>query len=128
MGTRFIATPEARASETYRNCLVRARDEDTHVTRCYTGKTLRAITNEYIMDWENRPQDLRKFPEQILVSMNAGVLNFISDGEIHDAERQCMPAGQVSGMIHEVKPAADIVRETVQLAEQILRENAARIA
>lgn len=124
MGTRFIATPEARASDTYRDSLVKARDEDTHVTRCYTGKTLRAIANEYIVDWENRPQDLKKFPEQILVSMNAGVLNFISDGEIHDAGRQCMPAGQVTGMIHKVTPAADVVRETVEEAERILKENA----
>jgi enoyl-[acyl-carrier protein] reductase II len=128
MGTRFIATPEARASETYRQSLVTARDEDTQVTRCYTGKTLRAISNEYVLDWEKRPQDLKKFPEQIMVSMEAGVLNFISDGEIRDAKLQCMPAGQITGIIHEVKPAADILRETVAQAERILKENAALVA
>jgi len=128
MGTRFIATPEARSSETYRESLVKARDEDTFVSRCYTGKTLRAICNDYILDWEKRPEDLKKFPEQILVSMNAEVLNFISDGEIHDASRQCLPAGQVTGMIHEVKPAADIVRETIEEAEKILKEHAALVS
>jgi enoyl-[acyl-carrier protein] reductase II len=128
MGTRFIATPEARASETYRQSLVGARDEDTRVTRCYTGKTLRAICNDYILDWEKRPQDLEKFPDQIMVSMGAEVLNFISDGEIHDADRQCMPAGQVTGMIHEIKPAADIVKETVEEAEQILKRHSALVS
>ncbi len=127
MGTRFIATPEARATDTYRNALVKARDEDTFVTRCYTGKTLRAICNDYILDWETRPQDLKKFPQQILVSMEAGVVNFVTDGEIHDASRQCMPAGQVSGMIHGIKPAAQIVKETVEQAERILKQNAALV-
>ncbi|RJP73301.1 MAG: nitronate monooxygenase [Candidatus Abyssobacteria bacterium SURF_17] len=128
MGTRFIATPEARASDTYRKSLVDARDEDTFVTRCYTGKTLRAISNDYVLDWESHAQDLKKFPQQILVSMEAGVLSFITDGEIHDATRQCMPAGQVTGMIHEVKPAADIVTETVAQAERILKQYGAIVA
>ncbi|MBI5115219.1 nitronate monooxygenase [Candidatus Poribacteria bacterium] len=127
MGTRFIATPEARATDTYRNALLKARDEDTFVTRCYTGKTLRAISNEYILDWETRPQDLKKFPQQIMVSMEAGVVSFVTDGEIHDATRQCMPAGQVTGMIHEIKPAAQIVKETVAEAERILKQNAALV-
>lgn len=127
MGTRFIATPEARSSETYRHSMIEARDEDTCVTRCYTGKTLRAICNDYVLDWETRPEDLSKFPEQILVSMNAGVLNFVSDGELHDATRQCMPAGQVTGMIDKIKPAADIVKETVEQAEQILKRHAALV-
>ena len=128
VGTRFIATPEARSSETYRHALIEARDEDTRVTRCYTGKTLRAIKNDYIADWEERPEDLRKFPEQILVSMNAEVLNFATDGEIHDANRQCLPAGQVSGMIHEIKPAAEIVKEIVEGAEKILKDHAALVS
>jgi enoyl-[acyl-carrier protein] reductase II len=127
MGTRFIATPEARATDTYRNALLKARDEDTFVTRCYTGKTLRAVCNDYILDWETRPQDLKKFPQQILVSMEAEVVNFVTDGEIHDASRQCMPAGQVTGMIHEIKPAAQIVKETVAEAEHILKQNAALV-
>ena len=43
IGTRFIATPEAQAAQVYRDSIVRARDDSTLRTRCYTGKPCRVI-------------------------------------------------------------------------------------
>ena len=37
VGTRFIATPEAQATQVYRDAIVRARDDSTLRTRCYTA-------------------------------------------------------------------------------------------
>ena len=38
IGTRFIASPEAQAASGYREAIVRAHEDDTVRTRCYTGK------------------------------------------------------------------------------------------
>src|SRR5207245_1166203 len=47
VGTRFIATPEARATPGYKDALMRTAEDGTTVTRAYTGKTLRAVRNSY---------------------------------------------------------------------------------
>src|SRR6266513_4370675 len=47
VGTRFIATPEAHAGPAYKDALVRIREDDTVVTRAYTGKTCRVVRNKY---------------------------------------------------------------------------------
>jgi len=45
MGTRFIASHEARAAELYKKRIAEIRDEDTTVTRGYSGKPMRVIAN-----------------------------------------------------------------------------------
>jgi NAD(P)H-dependent flavin oxidoreductase YrpB (nitropropane dioxygenase family) len=40
--------------------------------------------------------------------------------ESFDASRTVKPAGQGSGMIHEIKPAAEVVRDIVREAEAVI--------
>lgn len=119
MGTRFIATPEATAAVEYREALVRAGQDDTVRTRCYTGKPLRTLKNAYVAECE-AAADIRRFPEQLLVSMQRGVLNY---WEAHaDPARSCMPAGQGVGAFRDIRPAGEVVREVAAQAEGLLRE------
>lgn len=120
MGTRFVASPEARAAETYQNRILKARDEDTVVTKCYTGKTLRAIRNSYTDEWERKADQVKPFPFQALTSIENNVLSFVTDGEIRDATRECLPCGQVCGMIKEVRGAGEIVKQVIREAEEIM--------
>src|SRR5260370_32222470 len=52
MGTRFIATPEARAVPGYKDALLRIGEDGTIVSRGYTGKTCRVVRNSYTQYWE----------------------------------------------------------------------------
>src|SRR5579863_2179101 len=47
VGTRFIATPEARAVAGFKNALLGAREDATTISRAYSGKTMRVIANAY---------------------------------------------------------------------------------
>ncbi|MBW2419962.1 MAG: nitronate monooxygenase [Deltaproteobacteria bacterium] len=117
MGTRFIASEEARAAEAYKQSIIDAGAGDTVVTRCYSGKPMRVIANPYVEDWEQRPDELQTFPMQAKASYEAGVMNLSLDAwEDMDPERSCMPAGQGSGGIQEVLPAGEIVRRVVDEA------------
>lgn len=120
MGTRFVASPEARAAETYQNQILQARDEDTVVTKCYTGKTLRAIRNSYIDEWERKADQVKPFPFQALTSIENNVLSFVTNGEIRDATRECLPCGQVCGMIKDLRGAGEIVQQVIREAEEIM--------
>src|SRR5204863_297460 len=65
IGTRFIATPEARSTPGYKDALIRTAEDGTVVSRAFTGKTLRAVRNKTTQYYDDHPDEVRRFPEQI---------------------------------------------------------------
>lgn len=121
VGTRFIATPEARAVPGYKEKLIATAEDGTIVTRGYTGKTCRVVRNEYTTYWEEHPDELEKFPMQVMKSMNDGANHLGGDENTPvDPEREFMPAGQGVGAISDLIPAGDLVRRFVAEAEESL--------
>ena len=117
-GTRFVATREARSHEAYKQRIVTANEEDTMITKGYTGKSCRVIRNAYAESWIGREDEIERFPAQLFNNwdkMQAAV-------EGGDTDVGIMPAGQVTGIIGGVESAADIVRDMMAEAEQILDE------
>jgi len=119
MGTRFIASHEARAAMAYKESLVGACDTDTVVTRSYSGKTMRVLNNAWVRDWESRPQDIQAFPEQARLSAQANVMGGIG-GKLEglDPDKDCMPAGQGTGAIHDILSCREIIDRTMGEAEE----------
>ena len=62
LGTRFIATPEARTVRGYKDALLRTPEDDTVISRGFTGKTLRAVRNEWTQYIEEHPEELSEVP------------------------------------------------------------------
>lgn len=118
IGTRFIATPEARAGDEYKDAIVRGGSSDTLITRCYSGKPMRVLKNEYAESWRTREDEIAPFPQQAALSLESGVMNFMLDSYSEmDAASSCMPAGQGCGGIDEILPAEQIVRRLVDEAQ-----------
>jgi enoyl-[acyl-carrier protein] reductase II len=126
MGTRFIAATEAHAGALYKQVILDATDEDTIITRSYSGKPMRVFKNEWVADWEKRPQDIKPFPQQSMLSSQAGVMGGIG-GQIEGLSREtsAFAMGQGAGGIHEVKPARLIINEIMEEAEAVIGRMAA---
>lgn len=121
MGTRFIASTEAHAGEPYKQAVVDCTDEDTIITRAYSGKPMRVYKNDYVADWERRPQDIKPFPMQAMISTQAGVMGGIGgQTEGLDRNRSAFALGQGSGAIRDVKPCADIIASIMSEAEAVI--------
>jgi enoyl-[acyl-carrier protein] reductase II len=121
IGTRFVASKEARAAKVYQDAILNASDSDTVVSRCWTGKTLRAIRNPTTDDWERRPQDIKPYPEQGKLMREKKLMGFlVPEWAEQDPVHNCFPAGQGCGAIHEVQSCRQIVDEIVAGAEAIL--------
>ena len=122
IGTRFIATPEARAVRGYKDVLLRSHEDDTVVTRAYTGKTCRVIANRYTQPYETGDVEAERFPEQIFRSMQEGANHLGGDESTEgvDPEREFFPAGQGVGAIDGLVPAGDLVHQIVDEAESVL--------
>jgi enoyl-[acyl-carrier protein] reductase II len=122
VGTRFIATPEARAVEGYKERLVASGEDSTVVTRAFTGKTLRAIRNSYTDHFEHHPEQLQPFPQQVLQATSDGAFHLGGDESTEgiDPDKECFAAGQGVGAISGLTPAGDLVRSFVEEAESVL--------
>ncbi|MHB8438609.1 MAG: NAD(P)H-dependent flavin oxidoreductase [Acidimicrobiales bacterium] len=122
VGTRFIATPEARSVVGYKDALLRAAEDGTTVSRAYSGKTMRVVRSEYTKYFDEHPDELAAFPVQLGRSFNDGAMHLGGDEttEHVDPERECYPAGQGVGAIDELVPAAELVRRFVAEAGEAL--------
>lgn len=126
LGTRFIATPEARAVNGYKDTLLGLPEDGTVISRAYTGKTCRVVRTAWTNHFEEHPDELQPFPAQAVASMKAGVNHLgAPDGTEVDEAREFMPCGQGVGAIDSLIPAGDIVRSMVAEAERVLERVAA---
>ena len=123
IGTRFIATPEARAVNGYKEALVASREDDTVISRSYTGKPCRVVRNEWTNHYEEHPEDIKTFPLQAIASSQANVnhLGYPTGTDV-DTSREFYPAGQGAGAVSELIPAGKLVRDIVAQAEEVLQK------
>jgi enoyl-[acyl-carrier protein] reductase II len=121
VGTRFVASQEARAADVYKQAIVRASESDTVISRCWTGKTLRALRNATTEDWERRTQEIKPFPQQAELMAQRGLLGFLfPEMAERDPAHNCFPAGQGCGGIAAVQSCREIVDEFVADATAVL--------
>ena len=122
VGTRFIATPEARGVIGYKDAIVALAEDETVVTRAYTGKTCRVIRNDYTNEFDAAGGVAEPFPGQYIKSLKDGANHLGGDESTPDVDpdREFMPAGQGAGAIDELVPAAELVERFVAEPERAL--------
>jgi NAD(P)H-dependent flavin oxidoreductase YrpB (nitropropane dioxygenase family) len=116
VGTRFLATTEGGASDAIKRHIVETTDEGTKVSTMFTGKTLRSIYSKFHDAWDASGLAPLPFPMQIMVSsaLFGGFVEANKDEYIGGF------AGQASGMIHEIKPAGEVLMDMVEETVDIL--------
>jgi enoyl-[acyl-carrier protein] reductase II len=126
IGTRFIATPEARAVKGYKESILAISEDGTVISKAFTGKTCRVIRNEWTNHFEKHPEELQPFPQQAFATAKANVSHLgYPDGYEVDITKEFMPCGQGVGAIDSLIPAGDIVRSMVAEAERMIERIAA---
>jgi enoyl-[acyl-carrier protein] reductase II len=122
IGTRFIATPEARSLRGFKEAIIAAREDGTVISRAFSGKTMRVLRNDTTDRYEKDPSLLKRFPEQLAVSLSDGTFHLGGDETTPgiDPAREGYPAGQAVGGISSLVSAGDIVRSIVADAEEVL--------
>jgi enoyl-[acyl-carrier protein] reductase II len=136
MGTRFLATPEANAHLEYKARLAAASEEASIRTILFgngwPNAPHRALKTPFVSEWighEHKTQDSN--PEELVIgsSLIGGaeipIHRFVSMPPNRDAngeiESMALLAGQSVGLVHDIRPAAEIVRETVEGAADLIR-------
>jgi NAD(P)H-dependent flavin oxidoreductase YrpB (nitropropane dioxygenase family) len=113
VGTRFVASVEAGCSQMHKDAVVSAGFSDTLRTLVVSGRPLRVRMNDYIREWEGRPEEIRRLTDQ-------GVVPMMKDMEDEKDTEFPFLMGQVSGIINDIKPAKEIIDEMVATAVRML--------
>lgn len=122
MGTRFIATPEARTVPGYKDAMRATAEDGTTVSRAFSGKPMRVVRNAWTDHHDAHPDEVQAFPAQLLRAIEVGALHLGGDDATEvDRDRECYPAGQGVGAIHELVPAGELVVSIVEEAEAVIR-------
>ena len=116
VGTRFLVTKEGGALPVNKKRIIGSTDEDTRVSKSYTGKTLRASYNKFHDLWEGSGLEPLPFPTQVLIS--SALLGSFIEAKKDDYVGGL--AGQISGLIKEIQPARQVIEEMVEEAVDIL--------
>ena len=123
VGTRFLLTPEANTHQLYKEKLLKASTDDTTVTRCFTGSSLRVLKSPYVERYSNQ-EGVAKENSALIAqrSLRNGCWKLhsgTSESEIeYDDSVQAYVCGQNVGAINELIPAATIVQEMMKTARK----------
>mgnify|MGYP001032323804 CR=1 FL=1 len=102
MGTRFVSAAESPVHENYKRAIVEAKETGTVVLNKKATPCIRALKTA-------RTKEIHEaglMPADVF----ANILGVYFGGDMEAAPAL---AGQTAGLIHEVKPAKDIIEETV---------------
>ena len=107
VGTCLLVSEECPIHENYKAALLKAKDSDTIVTGRSVGAPVRVLKNrmsrEYVRQ-ENAGADKMELEKYTLGSLRRAVFE-------GDTTTGSLMAGQVAGMLHEVRPVADILTD-----------------
>lgn len=115
-GTAFLVSEEANQPDLQKQRIVDAATEDTVVTRLYSGKTMRNISNPLIEAWERR--GLQGLPMGMQGLLIRDLLYSVQEAGRHDLLMNA--AGQTAGMLVARRPASEILADMVEEAVDVL--------
>jgi NAD(P)H-dependent flavin oxidoreductase YrpB (nitropropane dioxygenase family) len=117
IGTRFLATHEARARGRSKDVILNALGSQTMTSKFYDdvldivwpGSVVRSISHPLLDEWAERPQDWGLAAGQLRPALEAA----LSSGDF-------VLAGESSGLIHDIVPAGELVERIARQAEDVL--------
>jgi nitronate monooxygenase len=126
VGTRFWAAPEALVSPRAQQRAVQAEGDDTFRTQVYDAVRRldwpaeyneRALGNSFLDTWHGNEA-------QLSASLPDAIETFEKALAAEDFDAAAILIGEGVGLIHDVRPAAEIVRDMVRGAAEILDRRA----
>lgn len=125
VGTRFLASEEASADDVWKRAILETESEE--VIRFEVFKEIlpstsdraydtvpRVMRTSFVEEWQRRPEVARREAERL----RAEIMSAVQEHRPHEL----VPfTGQTVGLIHNILPAAEIVRTMITEAERALK-------
>ena len=116
MGTIFVCASECTAHENYKKAIIKAGDRGTVVTGKATGHPVRILKNKLAREFEK----LEKASAAAEEYEKLGVGRLRAAVVEGDADYGSVMAGQIAGLVKEIKPAKDIIEDIMNEANEVI--------
>ncbi|MDY3619195.1 nitronate monooxygenase [Agathobaculum sp.] len=118
-GTVFLATPECQISDKYKELVLKASDISTVVTGRPSGHPVRALKTPLTRKCLELEKEVSEQSLEEIEAATAGSLRkAVQDGNY---EEGTFMSGQIAGMLGELRPCAQVLREMTAGAEELLK-------
>jgi len=109
IGSRFVASKESSAHINFKEEVLKTNDGDTNLTLKELAP-VRLIKNQFFNELQNLYKQ-KPTVEELKQKLGRGrAKKGMFEGDLVNGE---LEIGQISGLIHEIKPAVEIVQEIV---------------
>jgi len=109
VGSRFVASEESSAHQAFKQVVVDAKEGDTQLTLKELAP-VRLIKNKFYNDLQELYKTAPTTEQLKELLGRARAKRGMFEGDLEDGE---LEIGQISGLIHDIKPVAEIVDEMV---------------
>lgn len=114
VGSRFVASEESSAHKAFKEVVIKAKEGDTQLTLKELAP-VRLIKNKFYNELQALYKTSPTVEELKELLGRARAKRGMFEGDLEDGE---LEIGQIAGLIHEIKPVAQIVKEMIQEFEQ----------
>lgn len=118
VGSRFVASPEASSHKKFKERVVQAQEGDTILTLKELAP-VRLLKNKFYQQIEDLYSKAPTKEELIKLLGRARAKKGMFEGDLDEGE---LEIGQISGLIHDIRPAAEIVKEMISEFESAKKE------
>ncbi|TVZ28034.1 enoyl-[acyl-carrier protein] reductase II [Gillisia sp. Hel_I_86] len=118
IGSRFVASNEASSHPNFKNKVVEAKEGDTQLTLKELAP-VRMLKNKFFNEIQALYQTAPTKEELISLLGRARAKKGMFEGDLDDGE---LEIGQISGLIHDIKPAGEIIQEIISEFETAKQE------
>ncbi len=119
IGTRFVASTEAQVDEAYKNRIVKAKDIDSEVTGRSHGHPVRCLRNQMTREYVRLEAEGKTMEELEYLTLGS-LRKAVQEGDIQNGT---VMAGQIAGMIHDIRSCKEIVESINSQCEALLHKN-----
>lgn len=118
IGSRFVATPESSAHQNFKEVVVNSQEGDTMLT-LKELTPVRLVKNAFYKQVEDAYENGATAEDLNALLGRGRAKKGMFEGDLIDGE---LEIGQIAGLIHEIKPAAEVVHEIITEFKQALAE------
>ncbi|TRZ41846.1 NAD(P)H-dependent flavin oxidoreductase [Robertkochia solimangrovi] len=118
VGSRFVASDEASSHINFKNKVVESVEGDTMLTLKELAP-VRLIRNKFFDDIQELYKKGTNAEELMRLLGRARAKKGMFEGDLDEGE---LEIGQIAGLIHDIKPAAEIISEMMQAYRQAVKK------
>jgi len=117
-GHKFTRNGNINSEDSFKQAIIEADDLSTIVTGRTLGHPVRAIRNEMLQEYLELEQN-NASQEELDNLVKGSLYKAIKEG---DRQRGTMQAGEISGLITEIKSVAEVITSITSEAKDVLKQ------